>query len=341
MLLVAALTAVISVNGAVAALLPVVVVIAVRLRAIAVAAAHAARVRRPRGLDAHADRHAGERDRRRTPPQDYGGRPFGFFEFALVGVPLVVGAIAIVVLFGPRLLPNRTAPLDPADFSRARPDARGAVPPRRPMPARLVDRDASGLGRGRHPAALGAGRRGRVPGHGHRQRRPRGPRDPAQGRGPGARRDARSRSATRSCSRARGTPSTRTSRTRTCSWSTHPELVRRQAVPLGRGSRAAIAILVGMVVLLATGIVPSAVAGLLAASRAGPAPRASRTEGAYRAISWTTVVLVAGMIPLSTAMTRDRRRRPHRRHAGRGGRAGSGRTRCSPACSWSRRSSAS
>ena len=26
-------------------------------------------------------------------------------------------------------------------------------------------------------------------------------------------------------------------------------------------------------------------------------------EGAYRAISWTTVVLVAGMIPLSTAMT--------------------------------------
>ena len=27
------------------------------------------------------------------------------------------------------------------------------------------------------------------------------------------------------------------------------------------------------------------------------------TEGAYRSISWTTVVLVAGMIPLSTAMT--------------------------------------
>ena len=48
MLLVAVLTALISVNGAVAALLPVVVVMAVRLRPLAVAAAAAARVRRAR-----------------------------------------------------------------------------------------------------------------------------------------------------------------------------------------------------------------------------------------------------------------------------------------------------
>ena len=44
-----------------------------------------------------------------------------------------------------------------------------------------------------------------------------------------------------------------------------PELVRRQAVPLGPGAKQAIVILVAMVVLLATGLVPPAVAGLLAA----------------------------------------------------------------------------
>ena len=63
MLLVAGLTALISVNGAVAALLPVVVVIAVRLGRSPVAAADAAGVRRPRRLDAGAHRDAGQRDR--------------------------------------------------------------------------------------------------------------------------------------------------------------------------------------------------------------------------------------------------------------------------------------
>ena len=36
-------------------------------------------------------------------------------------------------------------------------------------------------------------------------------------------------------------------------------------------------------------------------------------EQAYRGISWTTVILVGGMIPLSTAMTADRRGRQARR----------------------------
>jgi di/tricarboxylate transporter len=44
-----------------------------------------------------------------------------------------------------------------------------------------------------------------------------------------------------------------------------PELVRRQAVPMGPGARQAIVILLAMVLLLATGIVPPAVAGILAA----------------------------------------------------------------------------
>jgi di/tricarboxylate transporter len=54
-------------------------------------------------------------------------------------------------------------------------------------------------------------------------------------------------------------------------------------------------------VLLATGAVPAAVAGLLAAG-ALVLVRVVTIEHAYRSISWTTVILVAGMIPLSTAM---------------------------------------
>ena len=80
-----------------------------------------------------------------------------------------------------------------------------------------------------------------------------------------------------------------------------PALVRRQAVPLGRGAKEAVAVLGGMVVLLAFGLVPPVIAGLLAAG-ALILLRVLSVEHAYRAISWTTVVLVAGMLPLSTAM---------------------------------------
>jgi di/tricarboxylate transporter len=80
-----------------------------------------------------------------------------------------------------------------------------------------------------------------------------------------------------------------------------PERVRRQAVPLGPGAKPAIAVLLGMVVLLATGAVPPVVAGLLAAG-ALILFRVLTPEQAYRGISWTTVILVAGLIPLSTAM---------------------------------------
>ena len=80
-----------------------------------------------------------------------------------------------------------------------------------------------------------------------------------------------------------------------------PEVVRRH-IPLGTGARRALLVLAVMVVLLATGAVPPAVAGLLAAM-ALVVSRVLTIEQAYRGISWPTVVLVAGMIPLSTAMT--------------------------------------
>jgi len=81
-----------------------------------------------------------------------------------------------------------------------------------------------------------------------------------------------------------------------------PELVRRQTVPLGRGSMPAIVILVAMVVLLATGAVAPVVATLLAAI-AMMLTKCVTPQQAYRGISWTTVLLVAGMIPMATAVT--------------------------------------
>lgn len=77
-------------------------------------------------------------------------------------------------------------------------------------------------------------------------------------------------------------------------------LTLRRSVPLGVGAKRTAVILLAMIVLLATGIVPAAIAGLLAAG-ALILTRAVSITRAYRAISWTTVILVAGMIPLSTA----------------------------------------
>ena len=57
-----------------------------------------------------------------------------------------------------------------------------------------------------------------------------------------------------------------------------------------------------MVVLLATGVVPAVVATMLAAG-AMIVLRVVSVQQAYRGISWTTVLLVAGLIPLSTAIT--------------------------------------
>jgi di/tricarboxylate transporter len=80
-----------------------------------------------------------------------------------------------------------------------------------------------------------------------------------------------------------------------------PQQVRRQAVPFGLRAWESIGVLAAMVVLLVTGIVPPAVAGLLAAG-AVIVLRILTVDEAYRSITWTTVVLVGAMLPLSTAM---------------------------------------
>ncbi len=80
-----------------------------------------------------------------------------------------------------------------------------------------------------------------------------------------------------------------------------PDLVRRQAVPMGTGAKAAIGILVAMVAALALNLVPSAIAGLVAAV-AMVLVGVLTVDQAYRSVNWTTVILVGAMTPLSAAM---------------------------------------
>ena len=81
-----------------------------------------------------------------------------------------------------------------------------------------------------------------------------------------------------------------------------PDLIRRQALPMGPGAKQTLLVLAGMVLLLATGIVPAAVAGLLAAGAVVLLGVLSIDE-VYRAVDWTTVILVGAMMPLSTAIS--------------------------------------
>jgi di/tricarboxylate transporter len=81
-----------------------------------------------------------------------------------------------------------------------------------------------------------------------------------------------------------------------------PEVVRRQALALGPGSVAAIAILAALVAMLASGQVPAVIAGSACAG-AMVLTRVLTVQQAYRGIDWNTVLLIGGMIPLSTAMT--------------------------------------
>ncbi|MBV9596749.1 MAG: SLC13 family permease [Chloroflexi bacterium] len=80
-----------------------------------------------------------------------------------------------------------------------------------------------------------------------------------------------------------------------------PDMVRRQAAPMGPGARRTIGVLIVMVVLLASGVVPAAIGSLLAACALIVLGVLSPNQ-AYRAISWTVIVLVGGMVPLSHAL---------------------------------------
>ncbi|HVU77854.1 MAG TPA: SLC13 family permease [Gaiellaceae bacterium] len=298
MSLVAVLTALISVNGAVAALAPVAVVIAIRLGRspsqllMPVAfAAHAGSMLLLTGTPVNVivSQYAA----------DAGVGRFGFFEFALVGVPLVLGTVAIVVLFGERLLPTRTPRSIPADFSdhartlvdqyRLAEDPPNLLTRRYGVAEVVIPPRSSVVGDTVFPGmvtdsgdlvVLAVQRNGR---------------------------DLESEEATLAVGDTLLVQGTWGALVRNLDDPDvlvvdPPDLIRRQAVPLGPGAKRAVVVLGAMVILLATGAVPPAVAGMLAAG-ALVLGGVLTIEQAYACISWTTVILVGGMISLSTAMT--------------------------------------
>jgi di/tricarboxylate transporter len=308
MLLVALVTAVISVNGAVAALLPVVVIIAVRTQRLPsqlllplVFGAHAGSMLTLLGTPVNVivSQYAA----------DLTGRGFGFFEFAFAGIPLLIGVVAVTVLFGPRLIPEREPSSMPADLSQHaatlaaqyRLDAAvPTVPAHVDVAASLISRDngvaevvipprSSLIGQRVYPG-MAATAGGLVVVAIQRQGVELSP-------GPTA-----LRAGDAVLFQGPWSAIEEHAGDRRVLLVDDPELVRRQAVPMGPGAGRAIVILLLMILALATGVVPSAVAGLVAAG-ALVVTGVLTPQAVYRGINWTTVVLVAGMIPLSTAMT--------------------------------------
>jgi di/tricarboxylate transporter len=382
MLLVALLTALISVNGAVAALLPVVVVMAIRLdRATSqllmplVFSAHAGSLLALTGSPVNV---------LVSEAADAAGvGAFGYFEFAIVGIPLLLGTMTIVVLFGQHLLPERSGRSMPADLSqhartlieqyrlddgvfqlRVRSGSPYVGAPRAAVDLKeypgltLVGVQAGNGGGPLRGRSIAAGDLLIVRGDAA-----------AAGSLAGDRvlafrsEDAGDDVADTLFNRASGlaevvipprsgmigqsvfpgmvTPSgdliilavqrrgedqgpdqTVLDAGDTLllqgTWKAldehlddpnvlvvdSPELVRRQAVPMGARAKRAIAVLLGMVILLATGAVPAVITGLVAAC-AMVLVGVLTVEQAYRAINWTTVILVGAMTPLSTAMSQS------------------------------------
>lgn len=80
-----------------------------------------------------------------------------------------------------------------------------------------------------------------------------------------------------------------------------PEVVRRQAIPLGHRAWEAIAVLVALIVLLVGNWFPAALSAVICAV-ALVLLRVLTVPQAYKGIDWNTCILVGGMIPLATAM---------------------------------------
>ena len=292
--LVAVLTALISVNGAVAALIPVVVVVATRV------GLPPSQMLMPLAFSAHAGSLLALTG---TPVNiivseaaaDAGARPFGFFEFGLVGVPLLAGTLLVVALLGRRVLPDRVPsklPQDVTEHARALgqqyalPEGTELVSARRGVSEVVVSPRSELIGMHLFPGMVTPSGDLVVVGL---QRGGEDLVDPHSVLRPG------------DILLLTGT------------WDqleTHtagPEVLvvddparLRRSVPLGSGARRSIVILTAMVILLATGVVPAAIAGVLAASAIVLSGVLTPIQ-AYRSVSWTTVILVAGMIPLSTA----------------------------------------
>ena len=80
-----------------------------------------------------------------------------------------------------------------------------------------------------------------------------------------------------------------------------PEAMASEIAGLRPRAGVALAALVGMVVLMVSGIVPTVIAALIAAAATILGGCVS-TRDAYRSISWSSVVLIAAMIPMGRAL---------------------------------------
>jgi di/tricarboxylate transporter len=80
-----------------------------------------------------------------------------------------------------------------------------------------------------------------------------------------------------------------------------PEAMANEFAGLRPRASVAVAALVGMVVLMVSGVVPTVIATLIAAAAVVLGGCLSARE-AYRSISWSSVVLIAAMIPMGVAL---------------------------------------
>jgi di/tricarboxylate transporter len=83
----------------------------------------------------------------------------------------------------------------------------------------------------------------------------------------------------------------------------HPEAAEHSVTGPSKRAPLAIAILAGMVLLMVTGAVPAAMASVMAAG-AMLLTGCLNSRQAYRAVSWSTVILIAAMIPTAIALTK-------------------------------------
>lgn len=377
--LVAALTALIGPTGAVAALMSVVVVLAVRL------GREPAKLLMPLAFGAHA----GSMLLLTGSPVNVlvsdtlmaaEGRGIGYFDFALLGVPLTIGTVAIAVFFGDRLLPSRASANLPPDLtrhartlvehyglstnlhglriregsplagaSRAEFDladmpeltlvtvycAEAAAPAHRPAlgvgDVLVLRGEAGAVGRFAAANGLeladGSIEEGRV--LSTLLNRSSGlaevlvpPRSPLVGRRcfPGMVSESGDMIILAIQRQGEDLPAGATLAAGDTmllqgAWDTldrrldparvlvvnDPDAVRRQAVPLGQGAIPMFGILGAMAAVLALGIMPAAAAGLLAVC-AILLLKILSVEEMYRAINWTTVILIGALMPLSTAI---------------------------------------
>ena len=293
MILVAVLSALISVNGAVAALLPMVVILAVRL------GQPPSKMLIPLAFGAHA----GSLLVLTGSPvtvliSEYlvgaGEKPIGFLQIGLIGLPLLLITVVVVVVLGPRLLPHREplhatrdlsnhaltlAAQYPVDqeglLTREKGVTEVVIPPRSPLIGEIA---YPGMVTDSGELVIVAIQRGGV----DLDRTELRVGDVMLLRGHWGALDVNTADPAVVVVDA-------------------PQAVRRQAVPMGPRAKVALAILAGMVILLATGLVPPAIAALIAAV-AMVIFRVISVPQAQRSISWTTLILVGGMIPLSTAI---------------------------------------